>query len=125
MSKEEYLSKISNLYNYEFVDAFPYGDTERIKNDFVREFNLLKDESLNADFNDYCTLIIGTTSYILKGNADNIPKQQNKLLKRSFFERFSQYAFIEVSLSRYPSFKKKYVHHEQLRKLVLDYLHQN
>ncbi|CCF14319.1 putative uncharacterized protein [Brevibacillus laterosporus GI-9] len=125
MNKEEILAKISYLYKFQLVNPFPYEDTRRIKIDFERDFVLLQDESLNADFNDYCTVIVGSTSYILKGNVANIPKKQVELLNEGFFQRFPQYSFIETSLKNYPDFQNEYNNHEQLRKLILDYLHSN
>ena len=122
MNKEEIQAKISYLYNSQLANPFPYEDTKRIKSDFERDFILLKDESLNADFNDYCTLIVGTTSYFIKGNVTNIPKKQVELLKENFFQRFPKYSFIEASLRNYPDFKAEYNIHEELRKLILDYL---
>ncbi|MBM7110326.1 YxiJ family protein [Brevibacillus laterosporus] len=123
MNKGEILGKISYLYNYQLVNPFPYEETSKIKIDFERDFVLLEDESLNADFNDFCTLMGGTTSYILKGNVDKIPKRQIELLNKGFFERFPQYQFFESSLEKYPDFQNEYNIHEQLRKLILDYLY--
>ncbi|XGA12897.1 DNRLRE domain-containing protein [Paenibacillus thiaminolyticus] len=40
-----------------------------VKSDFEMDFISLEDGSLNADFIDYCTVIVGTTSYILKGKT--------------------------------------------------------
>ncbi|MCM3341865.1 YxiJ-like family protein [Paenibacillus sp. MER TA 81-3] len=125
MNKEELLTKISNLYKFQLVNPFPYEDTSRIKVDFQTDFELLEDESLNADFNDYCTVIVGTISYILKGNVAKIPKKQIDLLCKSFFERFPQYCFIEASLVSYPDFQNEYNNHEQTRKLILEFLHSN
>jgi len=56
------------------ANPFPYEGTRKIKVDFERDFLLLEDENLNADFNDYCTVIVGTTSYILGGIFDKIPE---------------------------------------------------
>ncbi|WP_373316213.1 YxiJ family protein [Paenibacillus cookii] len=43
------------------MNPFPYEEASQIKVDFEWDFLLLEDESLNADFNDYCTVIVGTT----------------------------------------------------------------
>lgn len=94
----------------------------KIKVDFEKDFVMLEDESLNADFNDYCTAIVGTTSYILKGNVNKIPNRQIELLNKGFFERFPQYNFIESSLKKYPDFESEYNNHEKLRKLIHEYL---
>lgn len=122
MNKEYILTKISYLYNFQLVNPFPYEDTKKIKRDFERDFISLVDESLNADFNDYCTVIVGTTSYILKGKVTEIPKKQVELLNKDFFQRFPNYSFIKTSLKNYPDFQAEYNNHEQLRILILDYL---
>ena len=119
MSSEEIRKEIASLYNFQLVNPFPYEDTDKIKSDFER---LLKDESLNADFNDYCTLIAGTTSYIFNDHVANIPRKQTEFLNEGFFQRFPQYSFIETKLESYPDFLTEYNNHEKLRKLILDFL---
>lgn len=116
------LSLISDEHDLIMVNPFPYEGTRKIKVDFERDFLLLEDENLNADFNDYCTVIVGTTSYILGGNFDEIPEMQIELLHKSFFERFPKYNFFESNLDKYPDFQNEYNNHEKLRKLILDYL---
>lgn len=122
MDKEKILSKISDILKSIMGNSFPYEGTSKIKVDFEKDFVMLEDESLNANFNDYCTAIIGTTSYILKGNVDKIPNRQIELLNKGFFERFPQYNFIESSLKKYPDFESEYNNHEKLRKLIREYL---
>lgn len=123
MNKEEVLSLISDKQKIIMVNPFPYEGTSKIKVDFKRDFVLLEDESLNADFNDYCTVIAGTTSYILKGNSDKIPRRQIELMNKGFFERFPKYNFFESSLDNYPEFQNEYNNYEELRKLILKHLH--
>ncbi|GAA0136301.1 hypothetical protein YSY43_31420 [Paenibacillus sp. YSY-4.3] len=123
MDKEEVLSLISEKHKSIMVNPFPYEGTSKIKVDFERDFVLLEDESLNADFNDYCTVIAGTTSYILNGHSDKIPKRQIELMNNGFFELFPKYNFFESSLDKYPEFQNEYNNHEKLRKLILNYLH--
>lgn len=121
MNKEEVISKIADMKKFIMVNPFSYEGTSKIKVDFEKDFAMLEDESLNADFNDYCTVIVGTASYILKGNVDNIPNRQIELLNWGFFERFPQYNFFEPSLERYPDFQSEYNYHEKLRKLILSF----
>ncbi|AKG37647.1 hypothetical protein VK70_07345 [Paenibacillus durus ATCC 35681] len=111
------------MQKFIMVNPCPYEGTSKIKIDFEKDFAMLEDESLNADFNDYCTVIVGTTSYLLKGNVEKIPNRQIELLNRGFFERFPQYNFFESSLEKYPDFQNEYNNHEKLRKLVLNFLH--
>lgn len=125
MSSEEIREKISSLYNFQLANPFPYEDTSRMKIDFESDFELSESESLHANFNDYCTLIVGTTSYILNGNVANIPEKQIEFLNEGFFQRFPQYSFIEAKLENYPEFKNEYINHEELRMLILDYLQSN
>lgn len=122
VNREEILVKISDLYHSQFVQPFPYVDTDQIKADFDREFASLEDEGLNSDFNDYCTSIIGASGYVIKDEAANIPKRQIDLLREGFFQRFPQYSIIATSLKNYPNFHIEYQNHERLRKLLLDYL---
>lgn len=121
MTREESLSHISDMKKF-MENPFPYEGTSKIKHDFAGDFGLLEDESLNADFNDYCTAIAGTMSYILKGNVNKIPDRQKELLKKDFFEMFPQYNFFGSKLAAYPDFQNEYSNHEKLRKLVLGYL---
>nr|WP_162616133.1 YxiJ family protein [Paenibacillus lutimineralis] len=88
MSSEEIREKISSLYNFQLANPFPYEDTSRMKIDVESDFELSEGESLNANFNDYCTLIVGTTSYILNGNVANIPEKQIEFLNEGFSKGF-------------------------------------
>ncbi|TCP52765.1 YxiJ-like protein [Tumebacillus sp. BK434] len=119
MWHKEVLSIISDMHKFIMVNPFPYEGTSKIKVDFERDFALLEDESLNADFNEYCAVIVGTTSYLLKGNGDKIPNRQIELLSKGFFERFPQYHFIESNLEKYPDFQNENNNHERLRRVII------
>ncbi|MBO2944336.1 hypothetical protein JJQ72_10190 [Paenibacillus sp. F411] len=107
-------------YHDELCTAFPYEDIYKMKKDFEYDFASLEDECFNADFSEYCALMVGTISYILIDDAVSIPAKQIKLLDKDFFQMFPQYSFIQSSIINYPEFHNKYVLHEKVRKLLVD-----
>ncbi|MEH7610643.1 YxiJ family protein, partial [Gottfriedia acidiceleris] len=86
----EDILKQLNVIKYKLDNPFPYRDTDKIQDDFRKEFlNLSEDDDcLTGDFNTYCMNIAGTLSYVLSGNTNKIPKYQIEFLHKSFFEFF-------------------------------------
>lgn len=103
--------------------SFPYRDSARLKEDFAEAFAHLKEESFNADFNEYCALIAGTISYVMHNSIPEIPVRQLKLLQKSFFERYPAYAFIQPRLSDYPTISADLEDHERARGMLLSLIH--
>lgn len=115
--------ELKHLYHLELGRPFPYSDTELIQKVFEREFSSLSDNyCFNADFNDYCTTIAGSISYILNGKETEISPRQASLIRLSFFERFPAYFFLESKTIEYPSFYNEYVSFEKARRLLLQFL---
>ncbi|MGE6753696.1 YxiJ family protein [Rossellomorea sp. NPDC071047] len=105
----------------ELEKPFPYKDIKKIQDDFQREFISLSDNenSLTGDFNSYCMNIAGTLSYVLAGNTKEIPKGQIDLLRKSFFDLFTQYQFLEQNIHVYKDFYAEYSKHEEARQILL------
>ncbi|GGH61412.1 hypothetical protein GCM10008014_36830 [Paenibacillus silvae] len=102
-------------------NPFPYEDIAKMREDFKEDFSRT-DDSFSADFNDYCSVIAGTITYIINNNAGGIPERQVDLLRKGFFERFQHYSFLEEKLLQYPHLFNEYITHEKVRKLILDFL---
>jgi hypothetical protein len=117
------LKQLTEIKN-ELDKPFPYRDTDKIQDDFQREFLNLSDEEdfLVGDFNTYCMNIAGTLSYVLAGRANKIPQGQIEMLQKSFFNFFKQYKFFEGKIETYNDFFQKYKNFEQTRKLLLHLL---
>ncbi|MFC9775331.1 YxiJ family protein [Paenibacillus chitinolyticus] len=113
------LKELVELNNNCLKKPFSYEDTKKLQKDFKKEFLAIQEESFNADFNDYCMIIVGTISYILKGKTAAIPPRQKDLLKLDFFDRFSQYSFLKDKLTLYSSLHDEYNNYEKARKLIL------
>lgn len=117
---DEIIRKLIDIKN-ELYDPFPYKDTDKIQEDFRKQLlNLSDDEnSLTGDFNTYCMNISGSLSYVLAGNTNTIPKNQIEFLRKSFFDLFKQYKFLEGSISSYKDFYNEYRRFEEARTLLL------
>lgn len=84
---------------------FPYRATAKLRRDLKSKFT--EDDCINS---------------ILNGNELNITFQQIKWLKKSFFEWFPQYRFIETEIVKYPILYRDFMNYEKTRKLLLYYL---
>ncbi|AIQ55536.1 hypothetical protein R70331_20920 [Paenibacillus sp. FSL R7-0331] len=105
--------------------SFPYQDSARLKEDFAAAFTHLKEESFNADLSEYCALIAGTISYVIHNSVTEIPQRQLALLRKSFFERYPAYAFIQPGLSEYPTISADLEAHERARGMLLRIIKEN
>ncbi|PEX80079.1 YxiJ-like family protein [Bacillus cereus] len=99
---------------------FPYCDTRKLQRDFKNEFT--EDDVINADLNYYWMHTAGTLSSVLKRNEENISFEQIKWLRKSFFEWFPQYRFLETAIVKYPILYRDFMNHEKARKLLIYYL---
>ncbi|HDX9650886.1 hypothetical protein COL68_17145 [Bacillus wiedmannii] len=98
---------------------FPYRATGKLQRDLKSKFS--DDDCINADFNHYWMHTAGTLSSVLNGNEQNITFQQIKWLRKSFFERFTQYRSIETEIVKYPVLYRDFINYEKARKLLLYY----
>ncbi|CAM4213997.1 Transposase [Bacillus albus] len=55
-------------------------------------------------------------------NRFRIVRQQIKWLRKSFFEWFPQYRFIETEIVKYPILYRDFMNYEKSKKLLLYYL---
>lgn len=104
--------------NEKLYSPFPYRDTGQIQEDF----DISEEDCLNGDLNSYWMNIVGSLSYVLRGNLKKIPNGQIDRLHLSFYDIFPQYRFLEEKMAAYPIFYQEYKNHEKARKLLLDYL---
>ena len=81
-----------------------------------------EDDCINADFNHYWMHTAATLNSVLNGNEQNITFQQIKWLRKSFFEWFPQYRFLETEIVNYPILYRDFISYEKTRKLLLYYL---
>jgi hypothetical protein len=102
------------------LKPFPYRATGKLQRDLKSKFTA--DDCINADFNHYWMHTAGTLSYILNNNEKEIVFDQIKWLKKSFFEWFPQYRFIETEIVKYPILYRDFMNYEKARKLLLYYL---
>lgn len=88
----------------------------KIEKDF--EDNLAEENWLVADFNEFCMLIAGSSSYVLSNKK--IPNYQRQFLYKDFFTLYPKYTFLKDSVSNYPHFYKELESFEKARKLLLN-----
>ncbi|MEC2260811.1 YxiJ-like family protein [Bacillus cereus] len=99
---------------------FPYRVTAKLQRDLKSKFT--EDDCINADFNHYWMYTAATLNSVLNGNEQNITFQQIKWLRKSFFEWFPQYRFLETEIVNYPILYRDFISYEKTRKLLLYYL---
>ncbi|MNE70600.1 Immunity protein WapI [compost metagenome] len=105
--------------------SFPYQDAVRLKKDFAEAFAHLKEGWFDGKFSEYCALIAGTISYVIHNSVTEIPQRQLALLRKSFFERYPAYAFIQPGLSDYPTISADLEDHERARGMLLRIIKEN
>ncbi len=99
---------------------FPYRATGKLQRDLKSKFT--EDDVINADFNHYRMHTAATLNSVLNENEENITFQQIKWLRKSFFEWFPQYCFLETKIVKYPILYRDFMNYEKARKLLLYYL---
>ncbi|MFD6509929.1 YxiJ-like family protein [Bacillus sp. NPDC060175] len=99
---------------------FPYRATGKLQRDLKSKFT--EDDYINADFNHYWMHTAATLNSVLNENEENITFQQIKWLRKSFFEWFPQYRFLETEIVKYPILYRDFMSYEKVRKLLLYYL---
>lgn len=99
---------------------FPYCATAKLQRDLKSKFT--EDDCINADFNHYWMHTAGTLNSVLNKKEKNISFQQIQWLRRSFFEWFPQYRFLETEIVKYPILYRDFMNYEKTRKLLLYYL---
>lgn len=99
---------------------FPNCDVQKIRKEYQDMFT--EDDYISADLNYYWMHTAGTLSYVLNNNEKEILLDQIKWLRKSFFEWFPQYYFLEIEIVKYPILYRDFMNYEKTRKLLLYYL---
>ncbi|MFB6731865.1 YxiJ-like family protein [Bacillus mobilis] len=99
---------------------FPYRATRKLQRDLKSRFT--EEDCINADFNHYWMHTAGTLSSVINGNEQNITYHQIQWLRKSFYEWFPQYRFLETEIVKYPVLYKDCMEFEKARRLLLYYL---
>ncbi|KKZ93111.1 MULTISPECIES: YxiJ-like family protein [Bacillus cereus group] len=99
---------------------FPNCDVQKIRKEYQDMFT--EDDYISADLNYYWMHTAGTLSYVLNNNEKEILLDQIKWLRKSFFEWFPQYHFLEIEIVKYPILYRDFMNYEKTRKLLLYYL---
>ncbi|MED3126643.1 MULTISPECIES: YxiJ-like family protein [Bacillus] len=99
---------------------FPNCDVQKIRKEYQDMFT--EDDYISADLNYYWMHTAGTLSYVLNNNEKEILLDQIKWLRKSFFEWFPQYHFLEIEIVKYPILYRDFMNYEKARKLLLYYL---
>ncbi|WP_033706847.1 YxiJ-like family protein [Bacillus mycoides] len=99
---------------------FPYRDTRKLQQDYKNTFT--EDDCINADLNYYWMHTAGTLIRVLNKNEKKISFQRILWLRKSFFEWFPQYRFLETEIVKYPILYRDFMNYEKARKLLLYYL---
>ncbi|MGH0429776.1 YxiJ-like family protein [Bacillus hominis] len=119
LGKKVIFNELQKMYS-PLYKPFPYRDTRKLQRDFKNEFK--EDDVINADLNYYWMHTAATLSFVLKRTEEDISFQQIKWLRKSFFEWFPQYRFLETEIVKYPILYRDFMNYEKARKLLLYYL---
>ncbi|WP_019413166.1 YxiJ family protein [Paenisporosarcina sp. TG20] len=119
--KKGLISELENLYNIELMNEFPNEDIEKIEKDF--EDIISEVDWLVGDFNEFCMLIAGSSSYVL-GNK-KIPNNHRQVLYKNFYSLYPKYSILKDSISNYPHFYKELESFEKARELLLVIIQNN
>lgn len=99
---------------------FPYRAIGKLQRDLKSRFT--EEDCINADFNHYWMHTAGTLSSVINGNEQNITYHKIQWLRKSFYEWFPQYRFLETEIVKYPVLYKDFMEFEKTRRLLLYYL---
>ncbi|TKH12277.1 hypothetical protein FC694_22375 [Bacillus wiedmannii] len=99
---------------------FPNCEVQKIRKEYQDMFT--EDDYISADLNYYWMHTAATLNSVLNKKEKNISFQQIQWLRKSFFEWFPQYRFIETEIVKYPILYRDFINYEKARKLLLYYL---
>jgi hypothetical protein len=94
--KDNLISDLKLLYGTALINEFPSDDILKIEEDF--QGDIAEIDWLTADFNEFCTLITGSCSYVFDNKK--IPKRQREFLYRDFFSLYPKYLFLETAIEK-------------------------
>ena len=121
---KELFEEIKSIYTYEANSPFPYDDFRQLEDDFEEEFKKsVPNEIINADFSTYMMYVYGLSSGgIIKKLEDPLERfHMKELLKKSFFDWFPKYRFIEpYDLSKYSRLYSKMKVIDKLRYKLIE-----
>ncbi|NLK87905.1 MAG: hypothetical protein GX279_10505 [Clostridiaceae bacterium] len=125
---QKLIEDIRELYLKDAIRPFPYDDLRQLQCKLEREFlRLGQDESINADYDAYCSYIAGLASGgVERYLSDKVERHNMKqLVSKSFFEWFPQYRFIEgYDLTGFDGFDRDLKLHDRLRSMLLEIITQ-
>ncbi len=126
MTLERAIHEIVEFWRAAPARPFPYEEIRQLETDAEQEFLRNAPNSiLTADLNEYFSTISGLASGGIRTLVED-PQRNRRMtryLSQSFFERHSQYAFLEDwDLSRYPTLMAELAFADTLRLRLLELL---
>jgi hypothetical protein len=107
-----HIQRLQALDNEMRSRPFPSHDVQDMRNDeYLASFfaNLGDADQFAADFDTFCSTIVGTASYLLGGRLDAIPQRQQAWIKQGdFFTHFPKYRFLAHHWTRFEGFAQEY-----------------
>ncbi len=119
LGKRVIFNELQKMYS-PLHKPFPYRDIRKIRKDYKNIFK--EDDCISSDFNYYWMHTTGPLSFVLNNNEKDIAFDQINWLRKSFFEWFPQYRFLETEIVKYPILYRDFMNHEKTRKLLIYYL---
>ncbi|MFK4468394.1 YxiJ-like family protein [Bacillus sp. RC252] len=119
LGKEVIFNELQKMHSPLFK-PFPSRATGKLQRDLKSKFT--DEDCINADLNYYWMHTAATLNSVLNENEENITFQQIKWLRKSFFEWFPQYCFLETEIVKYPILYRDFMNYEKVRKLLRYYL---
>ncbi|PFV83671.1 hypothetical protein COL05_07545 [Bacillus sp. AFS059628] len=119
IGKKVIFNELQKMYS-SLHKSFPYRATAKLQRDLKSKFT--EDDCINAVFNHYWMYTAGTLNSVLNKKEKNISFQQIQWLRKSFYEWFPQYRFLETEIVKYPILYRDFMNYEKTRKLLLYYL---
>ncbi|MEK7016368.1 YxiJ-like family protein [Bacillus sp. FSL R9-9410] len=119
LGKEVIFNELQKMHS-PLYKPFPNCDILKIRKDYKNIFT--EDDCISSDLNYYWMHTAATLNSVLNKKEKNISFQQIQWLRKSFFEWFPQYRFIETEIVKYPILYRDFINYEKARKLLLYYL---
>ncbi|EOO21020.1 MULTISPECIES: YxiJ-like family protein [Bacillus cereus group] len=119
LGKEVIFNELQKMHRPLFK-PFPSRATGKLQRDLKSKFT--DEDCINADLNYYWMHTAATLNSVLNKKEKNISFQQIQWLRKSFFEWFPQYRFLETEIVKYPILHRDFMNYEKSRKLLLYYL---
>ncbi|MBW3494149.1 MULTISPECIES: YxiJ-like family protein [Bacillus] len=119
LGKEVIFNELQKMHS-PLYKPFPNCDILKVRKDYKNIFT--EDDCISSDLNYYWMHTAATLNSVLNKKEKNISFQQIQWLRKSFFEWFPQYRFLETEIVKYPILHRDFMNYEKSRKLLLYYL---